>query len=67
MSPDAIEGSREARRFTGLPEGVVRPYELLGALKRARVQLGIASEVIDLADCLFGPIPTVVSPAAISG
>lgn len=54
MSPDAIEGSREARRFTGLPEGVSRPHELLGALKRARVQLGIASEVIDLVDCLFG-------------
>lgn len=54
MSPEAIEGSREARRFIGLPEGVARPYEMLGALKRARVQLGIASEVIDLVDCLFG-------------
>lgn len=54
MTPDSINGATEARRFTGLPEGVGRPYELLGALKRARVQLGIPGEVIDLLDCLFG-------------
>lgn len=54
MTPDSISGATEARRFTGLPESVGRPYELLGALKRARVQLGIPGEVIDLLDCLFG-------------
>lgn len=53
MTPDSLTGSIEARGFTGLPDGVTRPFELVGALKRARAQLGIPGEIVDLIDCLF--------------
>ena len=53
MTPGSITGSIEARSFIGLPDGVTRPFELVGALKRARAQLGIPGEVVDLVDCVF--------------
>ena len=53
MTPDSIAGGIDARRFDGLPEGVTKPFELVGALKRARGQLGIPGEIVDLVDCLF--------------
>lgn len=53
MTPDAIAGSITARRFEGLPAGVAKPHELLSALKKARAQLGLSHESVDLIDCLF--------------
>ena len=53
MTPDSITGSIEARRFEGLPAELAKPHQLLGALKKARAQLGISVESVDLIDCLF--------------
>lgn len=53
MTPDSIAGGIDARRFAGLPEGIAKAAALISAMKRARVQLGIPGEIVDLVDCLF--------------
>jgi replication initiation protein RepC len=53
MTPGLLKADRTAERFTGFPEGVTKPGQLLAALKAAAPRLGISSRLVHAIDWLF--------------
>ena len=53
LTPGLLKADRTAEKFTGLPEGVESPGQLLAALKAAASRLGIASRLVHAVDWLF--------------
>jgi replication initiation protein RepC len=53
MTPGLLKADRTAEGFTGLPEGVSTPGQLLAAFKAAAPRLGIAPRLVHAVDWLF--------------
>jgi replication initiation protein RepC len=53
LTPGLLKADRTAEGFSGLPEGVHSPGQLLAALKAAAPRLGIAPRLIHAIDWLF--------------
>src|SRR5215831_5057423 len=53
MTPGLLKADRSAEGFTGLPEGVEMPGQLLAALKAAAPRLGISPRLVHAVDWLF--------------
>jgi replication initiation protein RepC len=53
MTPGLLKADRAAEGFTGLPEGVTSPGQLLAALKAAAPRLCIAPRLVHAVDWLF--------------
>jgi replication initiation protein RepC len=53
MTPGLLKADRAAESFTGLPEGVKSPVQLLAALKAAAPRLGISPRMVHAVDWLF--------------
>jgi replication initiation protein RepC len=53
MTPGLLKADRTAEGFTGLPEGVESPGQLLAALKAAAPRLGISPRLVHAVDWLF--------------
>ena len=53
LTPGLLKADRTAEGFTGLPEGVKSPGQLLAALKAAAPRLGIPPRLVHAVDWLF--------------
>jgi replication initiation protein RepC len=53
MTPGLLKADRTAEKFTGFPEGVTKPGQLLAALKAAAPRLGISPRLVHAVDWLF--------------
>jgi replication initiation protein RepC len=53
LTPGLLKADRTAEGFTGLPDGVKTPGQLLAALKAAASRLGIAPRLVYAVDWLF--------------
>jgi replication initiation protein RepC len=53
MTPGLLKADRSAEKFTGLPEGVESPGQLLAAFKAAAPRLGISPRLVHAVDWLF--------------
>lgn len=53
LTPGLLKADRAAEKFTGFPEGVESPGQLLGAFKAAAPRLGISPRLVHLVDDLF--------------
>jgi replication initiation protein RepC len=53
MTPGLLRADRSADGFSGLPEGVETPAQLLAALKAAAPRLGISPRLVHAVDWLF--------------
>jgi replication initiation protein RepC len=53
MTPGLLKADRSAEKFTGLPEGVESPGQLLAAFKAAAPRLGISPRLVHALDWLF--------------
>jgi replication initiation protein RepC len=53
MTPGLLKADRSAEKFTGLPEGVESPGQLLAAFKAAAPRLGISPRLVHVVDWLF--------------
>ncbi|MGH7122198.1 MAG: helix-turn-helix domain-containing protein, partial [Acetobacteraceae bacterium] len=53
LTPSLLQADRTAGAFTGLPEGVTAPGQLLAALKAAAPRLGLAPRLVHAVDWLF--------------
>src|SRR3954453_20509263 len=53
LTPGAVKVDRTAEGFSGLPEGVTAPGQLLAAFKAAAPYLGIAPRLVHALDWLF--------------
>jgi replication initiation protein RepC len=53
MTPGLLKVDRSAEGFTGLPEEVESPGQLLAALKAAAPRLGISPRLVHVVDWLF--------------
>jgi replication initiation protein RepC len=54
MTPGLLRADRAAESFTGLPEGVTSPGQLLATLKAAAPRLGLSARLVHALDWLFG-------------
>jgi replication initiation protein RepC len=53
MTPGLLKADRSAEKFTGLPDGVDSPGQLLAAFKAAAPRLGISPRLVHAVDWLF--------------
>src|SRR5690348_10557005 len=53
LTPELLKADRTAKRFSGLPQGVTAPGQLLAAFKEAAPQLGISLRLVHVVDWLF--------------
>src|SRR3954466_10808183 len=53
LTPGSLRVARAAEGFSGLPEGVTAPGQLLAAFKAAAPHLGIAPRLVHALDWLF--------------
>jgi replication initiation protein RepC len=53
MTPGLLKADRSAEKFTGFPEGVTKPGQLLAALKAAAPRLRISPRLVHAVDWLF--------------
>jgi replication initiation protein RepC len=53
LTPSLLRADRTAEGFSGLPEGVTQPGQLLAALKAAAPRLGVGPRLIHAVDWLF--------------
>src|ERR1700752_1672704 len=53
MTPGLLKADRSAEKFTGLPEGVESPGQVLAAFKAAAPRLGISPRLVHAVDWLF--------------
>jgi replication initiation protein RepC len=53
LTPGLLRVDRKAEKFSGLPEGVTAPGQLLAAVKAAAPRLGIAPRLVHALDWLF--------------
>src|SRR3954454_19673243 len=53
LTPELLKADRTAEGFTGLPEGITVPGQLLAAFKAAAPRLGIAPRLVHALDWLF--------------
>src|ERR1700730_8620539 len=53
MTPGLLKADRTAEKFTGFPEGVMKPGQLLAAVKAAAPRLGISPRLVHAIDWLF--------------
>jgi len=53
LTPGLLKVDRKAEKFTGLPEGVTVPGQLLAVFKAAAPRLGIAPRLVHALDWLF--------------
>src|SRR5271170_3353196 len=53
MTPGLLKADRTAEKFTGFPEGVTMPGQLLAAFKAAVPWLGIPPRLVHAVDYLF--------------
>ncbi len=53
LTPGLLKAERWAEKFTGLPEGVESPGQLLAAFKAAAPSLGISPRLVHAVDWLF--------------
>jgi replication initiation protein RepC len=53
LSAEALDTFELAKRFTGLPDGITNPHQLLSVLKRGALPLGIPARLLQLIDRLF--------------
>jgi replication initiation protein RepC len=53
LTPGLLKTDRTAQGFTGLPDGVTTPGQLLAALKAAAPQLGVSARLVHAVDWLF--------------
>ena len=53
LTPGLLQADRTAEGFSGLPEGVAVPGQLLAALKAAAPRLGLAPRLVHAIDWLF--------------
>ena len=53
LTPGLLKADRAAEKFTGFPEGVESPGQLLGAFKAAAPRLGISPRLVHVVDYLF--------------
>ena len=53
LTPGLLKADRTAESFTGLPDGVTMPGQLLAAFKAAAPRLGLSPRVVHAVDWLF--------------
>ncbi|HTT79050.1 MAG TPA: plasmid replication protein RepC [Stellaceae bacterium] len=53
LTPGLLKADRTAEGFTGLPDGVTAPGQLLAALKAAAARLGVSARLVHAVDWLF--------------